>query len=108
MLEGERGALVRLLVLAGKLLELAAHHVNVDRHAGVLQREQADPQRALDDDRPVLRGALAEIGGQGRVRDREPIDDDPVLDDADGGQRFCRGRELDDSGFHDPKRRPGL
>ena len=60
-------------------------------------------QGALDERRPILRGAFAEDGGERRVADDEPVDDDPVRVDVD----VRGGRELDDSCFHGPDRRGG-
>ena len=90
-----RGPDVDLLGLADELLELRPDDVDVDRHARVLEREQSDLQRPLDEGRPILDRPLREEGGESRVPDDEALDDDPVAFDADLG-----GRELDDSCFH--------
>ena len=86
---------VDLLRLAEELLELRPDDVDVDRDAGVLQREQPDLQRPLDERRAILGGSLREEDSEPRVTDDEALDDDPVRLDAD----FV-GRELDDSCFH--------
>ena len=83
LLEGERGLLVDRLGLAHELLELGPHDIDVDRDAGVLEREQADPQGALDEVRPVVGRALGEERGERRVVDDEAIDDDPLALEAD-------------------------
>ena len=49
LLERLRGLVVDRLGLAQELLELGPDDVHVDRHAGVLEREQADPDGPLDE-----------------------------------------------------------
>ena len=53
-----------------ELLELGPHDVDVDRDAGVLEGEQADPQGALDERRAVVGRALGEERGERRGRGR--------------------------------------
>ena len=89
-----RGPLVDLLRLADHPLELGADGVDVDGHAGVLEREQADAQGALDERAPIPRRALPQERGEGRVRQGQAVDDDPVALDTD------RRVERDDGGFH--------
>ena len=59
------------LGLAHELLELGPDDVDVDGHAGVLEREQADPKAALDEGRPVVGRALGQERGEGPVVDDE-------------------------------------
>ena len=94
LLEGGRGTLVDLLRLADHPLELRADGVHVDRDPGVLQRDQPDPQRTLHERTPIPRRALPQERGEGRVRQGQALDDDPVAFQAD------RGVERDDDGFH--------
>ena len=70
LVERLRRARVDLLGLAEELLELRPDEVDVDGHAGVLEREQADPQGALDERRPVLAGRSREDRGERRRRER--------------------------------------
>ena len=108
----ERGSspLVDLLRLADEALELALHDVDVDRHAGVLERDEPDPKRAFDERGPVVARALGEEGGQCRIGDGQALDDDPVPVHADASGQRRRfsvgggggGRERADGGFHDP------
>ena len=93
--------------LGARALELAPDEVDVDRCRGVLEGQQADPQRALDHGRALPGLALGERRGEDGVREDEPLDDDPVAVDAHQGcgvraarrqRRRCRQRE--DSGFH--------
>ncbi len=94
LLERGRGPLVDLLGLAEHPLELGPDGVHVDGHAGVLEREQADAQGALDERAPIPRRALPQERGEGRVRQGQAVDDDPVALDTD------RRVERDDGGFH--------
>ena len=64
-------------------VELAPDRIHVDRDAGVLEREQADPEGPLDERRPVRRRALREEPGETRVGEHEPLDDDPLAVEAD-------------------------
>ncbi len=77
------------LGLAHELLELGPDDVDVDRDAGVLEREQADAQAALDELRPVVGRALGQERGERRVVDDEAVDDDAVAVEADTRRR-CR------------------
>ena len=102
------------LGLAEELLELGPDDVHVDRHAGVLEGEQADPHGPLDEVRAVVGRALGEERGERRVRDDEPVDDDPVALDPDARRRpACRRRSTTVSGggrfggFHGPNDAPG-
>ena len=94
LLERGRGPFVDLLGLADHPLELGADRVDVDGHAGVLERDQADAQGALDERTPIPRRALPQERGEGRVRQGQALDDDAVALEAD------RGVERDDDGFH--------
>ena len=105
--------LVDLLGLADEPLELAADDVHVDGDAGVLEREQADAQGALDDGRAVVAGTVGQVRGERRVAEDEALDHDAVAVDADpGGQRRRlggdrAGRErADDGGIHGPNGAP--
>ena len=64
LLEGRGGPLVDLLRLADHPLEFGPDGVDVDRHARVLEGEQADPQRALDEAGALGCRALAEERGR--------------------------------------------
>ena len=99
LLERGRGPLVDLLGLADHPLELRAHGVDVDRHPGVLERDQADAQGAFHERTPIPRRALPQERGEGRVRQGQALDDDAVTLEAD------RGVERDDDGFHERQRR---
>ena len=83
VLDGARGLLVDRRGLGDELLELAAHDVHVHRRRGVLEREQADAQRALHHGRAVRGLALGERRGQHPVREDEALDDDAIAVDAD-------------------------
>ena len=98
LLERRGGPLVDLLRLADHPLELRAHGVHVDGDARVLERDQADAQRALDERTPVPRRALPQERGEGRVRQGQALDDDPVAFEAD------RVVERDDGRLPCPKR----
>ena len=99
------------LGLADELLELGADDVHVDGHAGVLEGEEADPGRALDEVRAIGGGRSPMNAGERRVADDEPLDDDPVAFDADAGRRNGLGIGVDDGerwvrrGFHGPNLR---
>ncbi len=99
LVERLRGPHVDLLRLADELLELRPDDVDVDRDAGILEREEADLQRPLDERRPLIGGSFRQEGRQYAVANDETLDHDPVRVDAD-----LVGRELDDSGFHDRDR----
>ena len=60
--------LVDLLGLADHALELRAHGIHVDGHAGVLERDEPDAQGPFDERTPILRRALPQERGEGRVR----------------------------------------
>ena len=64
------------------------------RDAGVLQRDQADAQGALDEWTSIRRRSLAEERRQRRVVKREALDDDPIALETD------RLVQWDDVGFH--------
>ena len=78
LLEGGGRAFVDLLGLADHPLELGPDGIDVDRHPGILERDQADAQRALDERAPIPRRALPQERGEGRVRQGQALDDDPV------------------------------
>ena len=99
LLERGRGTLVDLLGLADHPLELGAHGVDVDGHARVLQCDEPDAQRALDDRTPIPRRALPQERGEGRVRQGQALDDDPVALEPD------HLVERDDVRFHAPDTR---
>ena len=106
LLEGLGRLLVHRFRLADELLELRANDVHVDRHAGVLEGEQADPDGPLGEVDAIRHRALGHEGGQGWVADDQAIDDDAVALDPDAsrlggldvrvdhGERWVRG------GFH--------
>ena len=108
LLERERGLLVDRFGLTDELLELGPDDVDVDRDAGVLEREQADPQRAPDELGAVIGRALGEERGQRRIVEDQPLHDDPVTLDADtrGSRRGVRpgddGERWERGGFHAP------
>ena len=79
-----RRALVGRVVALEQRIELAPHDVHVDRRAGVLERVQADAQRALDKLRPIVRRTLRDERRQRAIREAQPVDDDRVALDADG------------------------
>ena len=87
LLERQRGLLVDRLGLAQELLELGPDDVDVDRDAGVLEREQADPEGALDESGAVVGRSLGKERGERPVVDDEPVDDDPVGLDPDARSR---------------------
>ena len=104
-----RGAFVHLLGLAQHAFELGADNVDVDAHARVLERDQPDPQGALDESRPIVGRAIGERRGERRVVEHEAVHDDPVAQHLDAGRRIGGRRERDErSGFHGPNgaRRP--
>ena len=94
LLERRRGTLVDLLRLADHPIELRADRIDVDGDPGVLQRDQPDAQRTLDERTPIPRRALPQERGEGRVRQGQALDDDAIALEAD------RGVERDDDGFH--------
>src|SRR5439155_6416974 len=103
LLERGGGPLVDGLGLLEESRELAPDDVDVHGDAGVLERDEADLQRALDEARPFDRRALRDERREARVEQDQPLDHDPIAVDADGG--FGSGqldREGDDAGFHDP------
>ena len=83
LLERLGGLLVDRFGLAHELLELGPDDVDVDRDAGVLEREQADPQARSTSAGAVVGRALGEERGERRVVDDEPLDDDPLALEAD-------------------------
>ena len=105
--EALRGLLVDRLRLAHELLELGPDDVDVDGHAGVLEREEADPDRSLHELRPVRGGTLGEEAGQGPVVDDEAVDEDPLGVEPD--VVACRlghrpdGTDRANGGLHGPK-----
>ena len=82
LLERRGGLLVDRFGLPDELLELGPHDIDVDRDAGVLEREQADPERALDEIGAIVGGALGEECRQRPIVDDQPVDDDPVAVEA--------------------------
>ena len=105
----ERGLLVDRFGLAHQLLELGPHDVDVDRDAGVLERQQADPEATLEERRAVVGRALGKERGERPVVDDEPLDDDPLPVEADtrrGLGRVVGGRDgadrTDGGRVHDP------
>ena len=95
LLERLGGLLVDRLGLADELLELGPDDIDVDRHAGVLEREQADPEGALDEPpgRPRLasRGTTASAGS--RMTSRSTTIRSPSRRTRVGaGHRSRRGR----------------
>ena len=85
-------------------LELAPHHVHVDLHAGVLERQQADAQGALHDGGALVFRPLPDERGKAGVREGQALHGDVVTGDRHGGRR-PRGRDgkLDQVGsFHAP------
>ena len=89
LLERLRGLVVDRLGLVQELLELGPDDVDVDGHAGVLEGEQADPDRPLDEVRSIVGRTLGQERGEGRVLNDEPVDEDPAGLDPDtrGGRR---------------------
>ncbi len=115
LLERLGGLLVDRFGLAHELLELAPDDVDVDRDAGVLEREQADPDGPADEVGAVGGRSLGEERGEGRVVDGQAVDEDPLAVEADprpGNRirdRSDRGDGSDigeDSRLHDPNVRP--
>ena len=106
LLEGNGGALVHLLGLAQDAFELGPDDVDVDAHAGVLERDQPDPQGAFDERRPIVCRPLGERRRERRVVEDEAVHDDPVAQHLDAGRRgasFGGRRERHErSGFHGP------
>ena len=104
LLERGRCPLVRRLALLEEALELAPDDVDVDGHAGVLERHQADLERPLDERRAVLLGAVGDERGQGRdrrSRARSTTIRSPSIRTIVAG--VGRRRERDDvAGFHGP------
>ena len=104
----ERGR--RLVVGQGgpgqEAVELAPDRVHVDRDAGVLERDQPDPQGALDEGRPIVGGALRDEPGQPRVDQHEPFDDDGLAVEPNRAVRaralVARLRHVRRRGFGDP------
>ena len=91
LLERLGGLLVDRLRLAQELLELGPHDVHVDRHAGVLEGEEADPDGALDEVGAVVGRALGEERGERLVLHDQMVDDDAIALDADAGRGDRRG-----------------
>ena len=54
------------------------------RRGDVLEGQEADTQRPLDEGRPLLRVTLREGGRQGGVREDEAIHDNSLAVDPDG------------------------
>ena len=84
-LERGRGPLVGLGGPAEEPVELASDGVDVDRDAGVLERDEADPEGALDERGPVVRRPLGDEPGQPGIDQDEPLDDDPLTVEPDDG-----------------------
>ena len=97
LLERGRGAFVDLLRLADQALELGLDHVDVDRHARVLERDEPDPQGALDEGGLVVARSFGEEGGEAVVGDDQALDDDAIAIEADAG-RQGRGLAAGDGG----------
>ena len=106
LLERLGGLLVDRFGLADELLELGPDDIDVDRDAGVLQREQADPDGPLDEVRPIRRRALGQERGEGRVADDQALDDDPVALEPDPGRRCGVRHRLDDGERREDARLP--
>ena len=97
------GSFVGRRVALNERIELAAHHVDVDRRAGILQGVQADAQRTLDQLSPIVRRALLDEGSERTIRQAQTLDDDDVVLNADGQplRRRRRDPECDYlGGFH--------
>ena len=108
-LERERGLLVDRFGLAHQLLELGPHDVDVDRDAGVLEGQQADPDSTLEERGAVVGRPLGKERGERPVVDDEPLDDDPLPVEADTRRGLGRvvgrrdGADRTDGGcVHDP------
>ena len=86
LLERQRGAFVHLLGLAQDAFELGANNVDVDAHPRVLERDQPDPQGALDKSRPIVGRAIGKRRGERRVVEHEAVHDDPVAQHLDAGR----------------------
>ena len=94
--------------LAHELLELGPDDVHVDRDAGILERQQADPEPALEKGRPVVGRALGQERSERRIVDDEALDDDPLPVEADTSRGLGRvaggrdGADRKDGRVHDP------
>ena len=107
LLERLGGLLVDRFGLADELLELGPDDVHVDRDAGILEGQQADPDGALDQVGSVVGAARSRRNGsQGRVADDQALDDDPVASSRTrvGGVASASamddGERREDGGFH--------
>ena len=87
LLERLGGLLVDRFGLADELLELGPDDVDVDRDARILEREQADPDRPLDQVGAIVHRSLAQERREGRIADHEALDHDPLALEPDPGGR---------------------
>lgn len=93
LIQGRRGLRIGVLRLAKEARELGANGVDVDRHAGVHERRQADLQRSLDQGGPLQGRPLRDKRRQAGVREHQPFDDEAVaLDDDPTEAAACRWR----------------
>ncbi len=107
VLHGPGGLLVGCRRLGDQLLELATDDIGVHRGRGILERQQADPERTLHDRGAFRVVTLGERGRERAVGEDETLDEDPVAVDSHGWtgsglprRRAGRGLQREDSGFH--------
>ena len=106
LLERLGGLLVDRFCLADQLLELGPDDVDVDRDAGILERQQADPDGAFDQFASVICGSLAQERRQRWVVNDQPFHDDPFALQANPrrgrgtGLGMDDGERREDGGFH--------
>jgi len=101
LLERKGSPFVRRLRLLEERLELAPDDIDVHRHAGILEGDEADLQGSFDESRSIVHRPLGDERGEGGVDEGQAIDDDPVtLEPDDRRRRNGRRREGDEAGFH--------
>jgi hypothetical protein len=101
--------LVHRLRALEQRFEFAAHHLDVQRSAGILDSQQADAQATLDQLGALTLGALGHELSQGPVGQLDVVYQHALAVDADGGGGPApSGRKwVQASGFHGCIFRPG-
>ena len=87
LLECLGGLVIDHLGLAHELLELGPHNVHIDRDAGILERQKANPEGAFDQVDAAGGRSLGQESGQPCVPDDGALDDDRVAVDANPSYR---------------------
>ena len=101
LLESRCGLLVGSLRLAQQAVELAAHGVDVDGDAGILESDEPDLDGAVEQAGPLRLGALRDERGQSGIVHDQTLQDDAITIDSDREPFGSRERD-DATRFHEP------